>query len=101
MLEEENIKPLVRRMKAWLMNGKKLYFTDDDVYRKIKHVVVGDIVNEIEEHGEFEVDFKLDPFEYTEDANIMLSTPDLFIIRYNGIGSNVVCCRERYISNFH
>ena len=94
MLEEENIKPLVRRMKAWLMNGKKLYFTDDDVYRKIKHVVVGDIVNEIEEHGEFEVDFKLDPFEYTEDANIMLSTPDLFIIRYNGIGSNVVCCRN-------
>ncbi|MEC0117235.1 phage tail protein, partial [Bacillus cereus] len=33
MLEEENIKPLVRRMKAWLMNGKTLYFTDDDVYR--------------------------------------------------------------------
>ncbi|MEB8859252.1 phage tail family protein [Bacillus cereus] len=75
MLEDENIKPLVRRMKAWLMNGKTLYFTDDDVYRKIKHVVVGDIVNEIEEHGEFEVDFKLDPFEYTEDVNIMLSTP--------------------------
>ncbi|MDR5047300.1 phage tail protein [Bacillus thuringiensis] len=75
MLEDENIKPLVRRMKAWLMNGKTLYFTDDDVYRKIKHVVVGDIANEIEEHGEFEVDFKLDPFEYTEDANIMLSTP--------------------------
>ncbi|MDK3014530.1 distal tail protein Dit [Bacillus sp. RB3] len=75
MLEEENIKPLVRRMKAWLMNGKTLYFTDDDVYRKIKHVVIGDIANEIEEHGEFEVDFTLDPFEYTEDANIMLSTP--------------------------
>ena len=31
MLEEENIKPLVRRMKSWLMNGKTLYFTDDDV----------------------------------------------------------------------
>ncbi|WP_410976594.1 distal tail protein Dit [Bacillus cereus] len=75
MLEEENIKPLVRRMKAWLMNGKTLYFTDDDVYRKIKHIVVGDIANEIEEHGEFEVNFTLDPFEYTEDANIMLSTP--------------------------
>ena len=45
------------------------------MYRKIKHVVVGDIANEIEEHGEFEVDFTLDPFEYTEDANIMLSTP--------------------------
>ncbi|MDA1933053.1 distal tail protein Dit [Bacillus thuringiensis] len=75
MLEEENIKPLVRRMKAWLMNGKTLYFTDDDVYRKIKHVVIGDIANEIEEHGEFEVDFTLDPFEYTEDANIMLTSP--------------------------
>ncbi|MGK8429223.1 phage tail family protein [Bacillus cereus] len=75
MLEEENIKPLVRRMKTWLMNGKTLYFTDDDVYRKIKHVVIRDIANEIEEHGEFEVDFTLDPFEYTEDANIMLSTP--------------------------
>ncbi|PQQ43938.1 distal tail protein Dit [Bacillus thuringiensis] len=75
MLEEENIKPLIRRMKAWLMNGKTLYFTDDDVYRKIKHVVIGDIANEFEEHGEFEVDFTLDPFEYTEDANIMLNTP--------------------------
>lgn len=75
MLEEENIKPLVRRMKSWLMNGKTLYFTDDDVYRKIKHVVVGDIVNEIEEHGEFEVDFKLDPFEYTEDVNLKFTKP--------------------------
>ncbi|MED2252932.1 phage tail family protein, partial [Bacillus thuringiensis] len=75
MLEEENIKPLVRRMKSWLINGKTLYFTDDDVYRKIKHVVVGDIVNEIEEHGEFEVDFKLDPFEYTEDVNLKLTKP--------------------------
>ena len=42
MLEEENIKPLVRRMKAF-MNGKTLYFTEMMMYRKIKHVVVGDI----------------------------------------------------------
>ena len=101
MLEEENIKPLVRRMKAWLMNGKTLYFTDDDVYRKIKHVVVGDIANEIEEHGEFEVDFTLDPFEYTEDANIMLSTPGSFIIQVQWNQLNVVRCREWYISNFY
>ncbi|MGR5981144.1 hypothetical protein ACT7DJ_37435 [Bacillus cereus] len=26
-------------------------------------------------NGEFEVDFMLDPFEYTEDVNIMLRTP--------------------------
>ncbi|MCQ6527845.1 phage tail domain-containing protein [Bacillus mycoides] len=75
LLEEENIKPLIRRMKAWLMNGKTLYFTDDDVYRKIKHVEIGDIANEIEEYGEFEVDFTLDPFEYTEDVNVMLNAP--------------------------
>ena len=64
LLEEENIKPLIRRVKSWLMKGKTLSFTDDEVYRKIKHVEVGDIINEIEEHGEFEVDFTLDPFEY-------------------------------------
>ncbi|HDR3903111.1 TPA: phage tail protein, partial [Bacillus cereus] len=59
----------------WLLNGKTLTFTDDDVYRKIKHVEIGDIVNEMEEHGEFEVDFTLDPFEYTEDVNVKLIKP--------------------------
>ncbi|MGG0760999.1 phage tail protein [Bacillus paramycoides] len=75
LLEDENIKPLIRRMKPWLLDGKTLFFTDDDVYRKIKHVEIGDIANEIEEHGEFEVDFTLDPFEYTEDVNVMLNAP--------------------------
>lgn len=50
-------------------------FTDDDVHRKIKHVEIGDIVTEIEEHGEFEVDFTLDPFEYTEDVNLKFTKP--------------------------
>ncbi|MEN1934966.1 phage tail protein [Paenibacillus sp. 102] len=77
LLEEENIKPLLRRIKVWLMNGKTLYFTDDNVYRKIKHVEIGDIVNEIEEHGEFEVDFTLDPFEYAEDENFTIYKPGL------------------------
>ncbi|MGE6615098.1 phage tail domain-containing protein [Bacillus mycoides] len=72
LLEEENIKPLIRRIKVWFMNGKKLYFTDDDVYRKIKHVEMGDITNEIEEYGEFEVEFTLDPFEYAEDIAVTL-----------------------------
>ncbi|WP_420974227.1 phage tail protein [Bacillus thuringiensis] len=75
MLERENIKPFIRRAKPWLLQGKTLFFTDDDVYRKIKHVEMGDIVTEIEEHGEFEVDFKLDPFEYTEDVNLKLTKP--------------------------
>ncbi|MCQ6530746.1 phage tail domain-containing protein [Bacillus mycoides] len=75
LLEEENIKPLLRRIKAWLMNGKTLYFTDDEVYRKIKHVEIGDIANEIEEYGEFEVEFTLDPFEYSEDVSLKLDKP--------------------------
>ncbi|EJR88124.1 hypothetical protein [Bacillus cereus] len=75
MLERENIKPFLRHAKPWLLQGKTLFFTDDDVHRKIKHVEMGDIITEIEEHGEFEVDFTLDPFEYTEDVNLKLIEP--------------------------
>ncbi|MGX5632410.1 phage tail protein [Bacillus thuringiensis] len=78
LLEDENIKPLIRRIKAWFLNGKTLYFTDDEVYRKIKSVEIGDIANEMEEYGEFEVDFTLDPFEYTEDVNLKLTEPGIF-----------------------
>ncbi|MHB0798282.1 phage tail protein [Bacillus thuringiensis] len=75
MLERENIKPFIRCAKPWLLQGRTLFFTDDEVYRKIKHVEIGDITTEIEEHGEFEVDFTLDPFEYTEDVNLKLTKP--------------------------
>jgi len=75
MLERENIKPFIRRAKPLLLQGRTLFFTDDEVYRKIKHVEMGDITTEIEEHGEFEVDFTLDPFEYTEDVNLKLTKP--------------------------
>lgn len=74
-LEERSIKPLIRRVKPWLLQGKILSFTDDDVYRKIKHVEIGDIANEIEEYGEFEVNFTLDPFEYASDINIKIERP--------------------------
>lgn len=77
VLEKENIKPLIRRAKPWLLNAKTLHFTDDVVYRKIKNVEIGDIANEIEEHGEFEVDFTLDPFEYAEDESFTMYEPGL------------------------
>lgn len=64
LLEDYNIKPLLRKIKAWLMQSKILSFTDDDVYRKIKQVEIGDINNEIEEYGMFEVNFVADPYEY-------------------------------------
>ncbi|MBC6973043.1 phage tail family protein [Bacillus sp. Xin] len=72
LLEDENIKPLIRRMKSWLLNGKILHFNDDIVYRKIKNVEIDDIENDIEEYGYFEVKFTLDPFEYAEDESITI-----------------------------
>ncbi|HDR7286595.1 phage tail protein [Bacillus paranthracis] len=75
MLEKENIKPFIRRAKPWLLQGKTLFFTDDDVHRKIKNVEMGDIANEIEEYGEFEVDFTLDPFEYAEEESFTMYEP--------------------------
>ncbi|MFQ6340401.1 phage tail protein [Bacillus sp. AF62] len=75
LLEDETIKPLIRRIKAWFLNGKTLYFTDDEVYRKIKSVEIGDIANEIEEYGEFEVAFTLDPFEYVATVPLVLTKP--------------------------
>ncbi|MGX5629947.1 phage tail domain-containing protein [Bacillus thuringiensis] len=79
LLEDENIKPLIRRMKAWFLHGKKLYFTDDDVYRKIKHVEIGDIANEMEEYGEFEVEFTLDPFEYVTTVPLVFTKAETIL----------------------
>ncbi|GLV61709.1 hypothetical protein Bmyc01_03790 [Bacillus mycoides] len=75
LLENENIKPLIRCVKLLFINGKSLFFTDDEVYRKIKHVKIGDITNDIEEHGEFEVEFTLDPFEYVTTVPFLLTKP--------------------------
>ncbi|SDY42773.1 phage tail protein [Bacillus sp. 166amftsu] len=75
LLEDENAKPLIRRIKSWLLNGKVLHFDDDVVYRKIKNVEIDDIENQIEEYGGFEATFTFDPFEYVEDETIILTTP--------------------------
>ncbi|WJE51152.1 phage tail protein [Bacillus cereus] len=77
LLEDENAKPLIRRIKSWLLNGKVLHFDDDVVYRKIKNVEIDDIENQIEEYGGFEATFTFDPFEYVEDETIILTTPGL------------------------
>lgn len=79
LLENENIKPLIRRVKSLFINGKTLFFTDDDVYRKIKHVKIRDITNDIEEHGEFEVEFTLDSFEYVPTVPFLLSKSETIL----------------------
>jgi phage-related protein len=75
LLEDENIKPLLRKIKAWIMNAKVVSFTDDYVYRKIKSVEIGDIDNEIEEYGKFQVTFKADPYEYAIEQPITITNP--------------------------
>lgn len=75
LLEDCNVKPLLRKIKRWLRNAKTLSFTDDDVYRKIKSVEIGDIDNQFEEYGQFEVTFKADPYEYLIEQPILLSVP--------------------------
>jgi len=75
LLEDENIKPLLRQIKAWIMSAKIVSFTDDYVYRKIKSVEIGDIDNEIEEYGKFEVIFKADPYEYAIEQPITITNP--------------------------
>lgn len=79
LLEDENIKPLLRRIKAWLINAKILSFTDDNVYRKIKQVEIGDINNEIEEYGLFEVTFTADPFEYAICQPLEIIKPGMIL----------------------
>lgn len=65
IMEEENIKPNIRYLKAWFMNKSILAFSDDPGYfRKIKNVDIGDIDNEVDFYGVFTVDFLLDPYEY-------------------------------------
>lgn len=65
LLEEENIKDLIRQIKTWLLQCKVLFFSDDTVFYQVKHVSIGDIANEIEEYGLFDVTFTLDPFAYS------------------------------------
>lgn len=79
LLENGNIKPLIRHVKSLFINGKTLFFTDDEVYRKIKHVKIEDITNDIEEHGEFEVEFTLDPFEYVTTVPFLLTKPEIIL----------------------
>lgn len=79
ILEDFNIKPLIRKIKAWIMKAKTLSFTDDYVYRKIKSVEIGDIDNQIEEYGKFQVTFIADPYEYSIEQPFSITTPVTFV----------------------
>ncbi|TWW13176.1 hypothetical protein LABALGNA3A7_09820 [Dellaglioa algida] len=71
ILEDFNIKPQIRKIKAWLLNAKSFYFTDDDVLRKVKQVKIDGIKNSIAEYGVFTVAFTCDPFEYMREDKMI------------------------------
>lgn len=70
-LEENKVfKQSFFNIKRWLLNAKKLSFTDDvGYYRKIKNVMIAEAENDIEEYGIFTVTFLVDPFYYLENES--------------------------------
>lgn len=79
VLEESNIKPLMRQVKAKFMNATTLQINDDDVYYKIKKVVIGNIANEVDIYGDFTVTFLFDPFQYQLNVQNIIVTNSMTI----------------------
>lgn len=76
ILEMENIKPQLRKIRGFFHGKKTLKFSDDDVYYKIKSLKIGQTNNEIEQYGLFTVDFVCDPFQYAiTDTRTVTTTP--------------------------
>lgn len=74
ILEEENIKPLLRKIRGYFFGKKVLQFTDDDVFYKIKSLQITETDNQIEEYGLFTVAFVCDPFQYEKSPNRTITT---------------------------
>lgn len=70
ILEDINIKPLIRKIKGFLVGKNKLQFDDDNIFYKIKNIVIDDIDNEIYNYGAFYIVYRCDPFQY--DSNLTI-----------------------------
>lgn len=103
VLENKNIKPLIRQIRGFLSFTKTIQFTDDDVYYKVKHTRILEATSEIEEYGLFTVEYVCDPFQYqidVEDINITkkqiitntgtVESEPLYIIKGSGLGKLIV-----------
>lgn len=64
VLGTDNVKSRLRRFKGFLLGKKTIRFSDDDVYREIKSIKVGDIENQVEKYGKFTIRFRCGPFEH-------------------------------------
>ena len=74
-LMTDALKADVRYIKAWLLNGAKLQFSDDAVYYIVNNVVMGDVENEIEEYGLFEIVVNCKPFQFEDITFAPLTAP--------------------------
>lgn len=74
IMENENVKKKLRYIKAWLISAEKFQLTDDDVYYKVKHTIVDDIENDIENYGFFTAIFVCDPFQYLITDSITITS---------------------------
>lgn len=75
ILEMENIKPQLRKIRGYFFGKKTLKFSDDNVYFKIKSLQISETNNEIEQYGLFTVNFVCDPFQYQTKDSLILIQP--------------------------
>jgi len=69
-----SFKPAFRKGKQVLFSAKKLAFEDEpEIYYKIKSVQIDIAENDVEEFGQFTVNFTLDPFAYEETDTITIT----------------------------
>lgn len=69
ILEDYNIKQLFREIKGFLSNKKKIQFSDDDIFYKIKSIKIQEMENEFEQYGVLTIDHICDPFQYLADIS--------------------------------
>ena len=56
---------MVRELNTIFSNVEEIFFTDDDeVYYKVKKVILGDVQREVRHYGFFEVTFIVEPFSF-------------------------------------
>ncbi len=75
-----NFKPIYRKAKIHLLNARNLVFDDDnEIFYKVKSVRIETAENLIQEFGEFTVLFRLAPFQYEVENQIIEVTSQRII----------------------
>lgn len=66
---ESNMAKKIRKITSWLLNAKRITFTDDrEVYYKVKSVSIGNIIRELRVLGSFSIVFTIEPFSYLANS---------------------------------